>query len=138
MKRFVCTTIMVFTFGAGQAMAACSTSLMTATQIQTLLANNTACVGHTPAATWSEWHNGTVAGSLVDWKKGPTDPVDPTTSVGTYSITSSITAGTVAYTYSTGGPVYAYYVQQGSTNPYVFCNTSGSIAVTVNPGQGPC
>jgi hypothetical protein len=139
-KRFVYTTITVLTFGAGQAMAACSPPLMTASQIQTLLAGNTACVGHTPSAEWSEWHNGGMTGSVVDWKKGLTDPIDPTTNVGTYTIASSITAGEVTYTYGSGGPSYSYYVQQGSTNPYIFCGVSGSpiLSVTVNPGQGPC
>ena len=139
MKRFVCGAIALVTFSAGHVMAACAPPFMTAAQIQTLLAGNTACVGHTPTAEWSEWHSGAATGSVVDWKLGPTNSVDPTKTVGTYTIASSITAGTVTYNY-TGGGTYAYYVEQGSASPYTFCNTSGSpiISVTVNSGQGPC
>lgn len=139
MKRFVCAALTLITVNAGYATAACTPPLMTAAQIQTLLAGNTACVGHTPTAQWSEWHNGGATGTVVDWKLGTGNAVDPTTAVGTYRIATGITAGTVTYTYTVGG-TYAYNVQQGSTSPYVFCNTSGSpsFSVTVNPGQGPC
>jgi hypothetical protein len=136
-KRFLCAAIALLGFGAGNAIAACTAPYLTGPQIQTLLARNTACVGHTPTAQWSEWHNGTTTGSVVDWKLGASDPVDPTATVGTYTITSGPTAGTVKYTY--GSSSYTYYIQQGS-NPYVFCNTSGSpsFTVTINSGQGPC
>jgi hypothetical protein len=138
-KRFVCAAVALVTLNASHVMAACTPPFMTATQIQTLLANNTACVGHTPTAQWSEWHNGGATGTVVDWKLGASNPVDPTKAVGTYTISLNFTAGTVTYNY-TGGGTYAYYVQQGSANPYTFCNTSGSpvLSVTVNPGQGPC
>lgn len=138
MRRFVSTSVVALTLYSTAAFAACTPPFMTAGQIKTLLANNTACIGHTPTAEWSEWHNGGSTGTLVDWKKGASDPVDPTTTVGTYAITSSITAGIVNYTYGTNS--YNYYVSAGSANPYTFCNVAGapSFSVTVNPGQGPC
>ncbi len=137
MKRLVFAASVLLAIGAGQAIAACTGPFMTAAQIQTAIAGNTACVGHTPTAQFSEWHNGGATGSVVDWKRGPTDANDPTKTVGTYTITTNITAGTVKYTY--GSSSFTYFIQQGS-NPYVFCNTAGapSFTVTVNPGQGPC
>jgi hypothetical protein len=137
-KQLVCAAMVLLAIGAGRAIAACTPPFMTAVQIQTLLAGNTACIGHTPNAEWSEWHNGGASGNVVDWKLGASNPVDPTKTVGTFLITTSITAGTVKYTYDSQS--YTYFVQQGASNPYTFCNTGGSpsFAVMVNPGQGPC
>src|SRR3954463_14971427 len=98
MKRIVFTTGLLLAIGAGQAIAACTPPFMTAAQIQALIATNTACVGHTPTAQWSEWHNGGATGNVVDWKLGLSDPNDPTTRVGTYTVTTNITAGTITYT----------------------------------------
>jgi hypothetical protein len=122
--------------GFGSAAAQCAPQ-MTLAQLQTLLQNNTACVGTTPNATWSEWHNGSTNGSVVDWKKGPGDPVDPTKTVGTYAITGD--TGTSAVTYTYGGIGYSYTVTQGAGPVYTFCTTGGaSLSVTIKPGQSSC
>lgn len=124
---------------AGADAATCSSTVMTSSQIQTLLAGNTACVGHTPNAQWSEWHNGTTSGNVVDWKLGPTDPKDPTSVVGTFQIRAKPSGGQIIYSYP-GGYQYAYVVYTGTSNPYTFCNVAdgSTILVTVNPGQGAC
>jgi hypothetical protein len=120
----------------GSAMAQCATPIATQA-LRTLLTNNTACVGSTPNAQWSEWHN---AGTLVDWKKGPSDPRDPTTTVGTYVISANgDNGGRVTYTYGINS--YSYAVQAATVPIYTFCPLTGggaTLSVTIKPGQGPC
>jgi hypothetical protein len=127
----------LFGAGVGNAAAQCAPQ-MTLTQLQALLPNHTACVGTTPNATWSEWHNGASSGSVVDWKKGPSDPVDPTTSVGTYAITGNTEGSAVTYTY--GSRVYTYTVTQGAGPVYTFCPAGGgaNLSVTIKTGQTSC
>jgi hypothetical protein len=123
----------------GSAMAQCA-SPMSLPTLRTLLANNTACIGSTPNAEWSEWHNGNgTAGTLVDWKKGPSDRNDPTSNVGTYTTSAQgMLAGKVTYTY--GSNSYSYVVQAGSGPVYTFCPLAGgaNLSVMIKPGQGPC
>jgi hypothetical protein len=123
--------------GAGNAAAQCAPQ-MTLTQLQTLLPNATACVGTTPNATWSEWHNGTTTGSVVDWKKGPGDPVDPTVIVGTYAIIGNTDGSAVTYTY--GSTTYTFTVTQGAGPVYTFCPAGGgtNLSVTIKTGQTSC
>jgi hypothetical protein len=123
--------------GVGNAAAQCAPQ-MPLSQLQTLLPNNTACVGTTPNATWSEWHNGTSTGSVVDWKKGPGDPVDPTEVVGTYVITGTNEGSAVIYTY--GSTSYTYTVTQGAGPVYTFCPVGGgpNFSVTIKAGQTSC
>jgi hypothetical protein len=119
----------------GSAMGQC-TSPMSLPTLRTLLTNITACVGSTPNAQWSEWHN---AGTLVDWKKGRSDPSDPTSTVGTYTIAENgSNGGQVTYTY--GSNSYSYAVQTGSGPVYTFCpvGSGTALSVTIKPGQGPC
>jgi hypothetical protein len=124
--------------GVGHAAAQCAPQ-MTTTQLQTVLANNTACVGTTPNATWSEWHNGTTTGSVVDWKLGPSDPVDPTEIVGTYAIASNGDGAAVTYTY--GANNFSFTVTQGAGPVYTFCPAAGGgsiLSVTIKTGQTSC
>ena len=121
MRSLILVAGLLSVAGVANAQTRCGPQ-MTATQLQALLPNNTACIGTTPNATWSEWHNGTAAGSVVDWKKGPSDPVDPTRIVGTYQITGN-TAGSVTYVYGSGH--YAFTVTQGAGPVYTFCPSDG-------------
>ena len=69
---------------------------------------------------WQEFHQGTSAagGNLIDYKKGPTDPIDPSTSVGAWAILGSGDTSRVQYTY--GATSYQYAVCSQSTNTH-FC-----------------
>jgi hypothetical protein len=60
------------------------------------------------------WENQEIhsAGTLTDYKKGPTDPVDPTTTVGSYSINSS---GIITYNYGPGSSFAFYVVPEAGT-----------------------
>ena len=119
---------------------------LTVAQLAALLPGKYACYGPGawPAVTWNERHSGgagSISGSVTDFKKGPTDPVDPTSVVGTYSITQNIAAksGQVTYNYGAGG-TYSYYVfaNLGTKTPsvgnYSFCTTGGGINIPVTVG----
>ena len=110
--------------------------------LQALLSGKTVCAA-VGSERWQEYHQ--PGGGLVDWKKGPTDPVDPTKQVGTWSVTSvpvgssSNTRDTVTYNYGTGGS-YTYYVCQNAST-YTFAATAGSTVVagaTLLQGQVAC
>lgn len=57
---------------------------------------------------WQEQHNGTasVGGTVVDFKKGPSDPVDPSKLVGSWRVDRT-DPKVIVYDYGTGG-VYSY------------------------------
>lgn len=107
---------------AGEAMAACTTPAIqvTGTALSSLVSGNTVCATQ-GADKWQEQHRS--GGELWDYKKGPSDPVDPTKKVGTWTIG----ADTVTYAY-TGGPSYTYSVfDDGGT--YSFCTAPNGSAV---------
>jgi hypothetical protein len=85
---------------------------------------------------WQEFHQ--VGGNLIDYKLGPSDPVDPTETVGTWS------AGTGLLTHDYGGGgsyVWAVCREGGptSTTFTLVSTTAGTITgVTLQSGQVPC
>ncbi len=86
-----------------------------------LLTNKMVC-GNVGGEVWQEWHNGGASGPVVDYKKGPGDPVDPPTPVGTYVVNAD---NTVTYTYGGGGGIYTYDVcLVSSSNTYTFCGAN--------------
>jgi hypothetical protein len=104
-----------------------------------------ACVGTSPNAQWNELHTGNGnSGTMIDWKLGPTDPVDPSTTVGAYQVTAGPAGGgqnpgLITYTY--GSTAYGYYIvaNLGASVPnpgqYSFCGYSGGapqLAVTIS------
>jgi hypothetical protein len=64
---------------------------------------------------------------VIDWKRGPNDPVDPSKLVGTYTISNGANPGTITYDYGAGG-IYTYSVKQtgGGIGPafFQYCNVS--------------
>lgn len=137
--------------GASHAVMAqtCSGNKLSATAIQTLVAGKYACYGPGayPNVQWNELHTGTSSGTVTDYKKGPSDPVDPTKAVGTYAITGTNSA-IITYTYSDGGGAYGYnvYANLGTASPnpgnYSFCTTGGGVnlpvTVGLTTGNGGC
>jgi hypothetical protein len=116
---------------------------ITATTMTTLLTNNYACAYVNPTEQWNELHNGT---QVLDYKKGPTDPIDPSDTpahpTGTYSITGT-DSGIVTYNYGAGG-TYGYTIKpnQGTLPPtlgvYSFCTTTGGINIAVTLQSTHC
>lgn len=83
---------------------------------------------------WQSWHSGTATGGdLWDYKRGPTDAVDPSTKMGTYRIQSTprdakvarstASGDTVVYDYGSGGS-YSYAVCRVSGNSYALCGAA--------------
>jgi hypothetical protein len=89
-----------------------------AAALTTLLSNKMVCAS-VGGEAWQEWHNG---GTLVDYKRGPADKSDPSSTVGTYSVGSN---NTVTYIYAGGGGSYTYDVcMVSSSNTYTFCGAN--------------
>ena len=103
---------------------------------KTLLVGKYACVHN----QWNELHSGGASGTVTDFKKGPSDPVDPSEQVGTYTITAGSGASydRIQYNYGSGGTyTYAITPKAGTTaGTYSFCNisTGAIISVTVQAG----
>jgi hypothetical protein len=101
--------------GAGDALGqgACPPRLIGA-QLVTTLSGKYVCArrpGTSIADSWNELHQGTTAagGPIMVYKRGPSDPVDPSKVVGRYSIDTS--ASTVTYHYLDAGGPYTYAVR---------------------------
>jgi hypothetical protein len=83
-----------------------------------LLSNKMVC-GSSGGDSWQEWHNGSSSGPVVDYKLGPGDPVDPSTTVGSFTINAD---NTVSYTY--GSTSYKYAVCSTARSTYTFCGAA--------------
>ncbi|WP_124703238.1 hypothetical protein [Sulfuriferula multivorans] len=123
MKRLIATSMVLLAGIAGEAMAACTTPAIqvTGAALTTLISSNTVCATQ-GADKWQEQHRS--GGELWDFKKGPSDPVDPTKKVGTWTIV----ADTVTYAY-TGGPSFTYSVYDDGGGTYSFCTAPGGSVV---------
>lgn len=135
MKRIMIISVILLMAASGNTMADCkSNSRIDSPTLNNLLTNNTVCKANTPANglwNWQEYHN--PSGSLIDYKRGPDNAIDPTKTVGVWSI--SPTTSTVTYNYGPGQS-YTYTVHKPSNNasgpPYDFCLSEGpSITPTV-------
>ena len=139
MKTFVLVSTVVCALFAGEAIALCSETagwkkMTTAGSGGSLaistLTGKTVCVGS--AGNWDaqEFHQS--GGALKDYKKGPSDTVDPTSQVGTWSPLPD----QISYTY--GPTVYIYDVYE-KTGSYSFCvGGSEKAAATIRTGQVAC
>ncbi len=118
MKYLTMTSFVLLAGLSGETMAACSGTQVTNTTTPTLsalISNSTVCAA-AGSDTWQEQHRSD--GLLWDFKKGPSDPVDPTGQVGNWSVNS--TGNTVTYNY-TGGSSYTYTVyDEGAGASYCF------------------
>lgn len=109
-----------------------------------VLNNNTACYPPTAPFQNQELHNGT---TMVDYKKGPSDPRDPSVTVGSYSVASNI----ITYTYGT--TTFSYYLVPasgsgtlpglynffpGATGTGAVCTATLPSQVNVKAGGGAC
>ena len=122
-------------------------SNMTVAQINTLLnpgagiyaCYNTVSFGH--AGTRENNESLVGGGNFQDYKKGGSDPKDPTKILGTYTIGLGNYGGQIVYHY-TGGGAFAYLIcTDASTAPeYYFIRVpSGQVLnVYVTPSPGTC
>ena len=127
MKLIKATTALVLVLGAAQLFAADGAraqTTLTASQIQALLTTNYAC-GSSGTEKWDEILIGGASGDVNDYKKGPSDPVDPSAKVGIYTINAN---DTITYNYGSGG-TYTYSIvtagaTAGSPGTYSFVGPS--------------
>jgi hypothetical protein len=149
MSRIIVFATLSIIFSLGQAKAQicndAQTTGLTSPQIISLVSKNYACVGAAPDADWNQLHDSSSAsGYVLDWKKGPKDPVDPSDTeshpTGSYLITApNGTSGPGLITYIYGSNSYGYYVLNNLAVPqYSFCGVSGgapSLAVLIAPSH---
>jgi len=118
--------------------------ILSQAQLTSLIVGSTACVAKSGGG-WEnqEQHSG---GTVTDYKKGPTDPIDPSKAIGTYTISADSNGGIINYSY-TGGGAYTYYLYGNTAFPnppagnYDFCTTPGSgasVTVAVKKSIGSC
>jgi hypothetical protein len=136
-KQIIVWGVFVLTGLAGQAMADCSGPSLNQVQLQNTLSGMTVCATRGDEK-WQEQHQGSGGGALVDYKKGPSDPVDPSKEVGSWNISGTGTNAVVNYNYS-GGGTYSYAVLDNKDGTYSFCGngTGEEIVATIVPA-GPC
>jgi len=122
---------------SGAATAGCSsaasTPVHTIAALTPLLEGKTVCVRD----QWQEYHQS--GGDLVDYKKGPSDKVDPSEKVGTWTVTGN-TSGLRAQVIHDYGPGqrYPYSVYDNKDGTYSFCGGGKDIVATIKPGQVAC
>ena len=131
--------------GAGQAVAQnCGGTgqSMTPLNIKNKVIGKYTCVGSFPHAQWNELLSGSAnSGNVIDYKLGPTDPIDPTKQVGTYTVTvTGNNVGILTYTY--GSTSYAYQIQKpstlGTSFTALFCPQGSGYSGPVNVQPSHC
>lgn len=132
MKLLVVTCALGLSIASGGAMAACTGTPLTASQLSTLLTGNTVCVG--TAGSWEAQELHESGGRLVDFKRGPGHAVDPSEQVGTWTVNS---VGTVTHNYGSGG-AYTYSMYSNGGTSYSFCSAAPEIVANVKSGGGGC
>ena len=106
--------------------------------LSTLLLGNTVCgkeVGGTDQ--WQEEHRSGSGGELWERAKGPSDPVDPSHRVGTWTLDGTNGRPTVRYDY-TGGSSYTFSVHSNGGDNYSFCDGSTEVATATIITSGGC
>lgn len=123
------------------AMAGCaapSVRVNTLAALNTLLADNTACVPATNQPVMEAQEEHRTGGALWDYKRGPGHAVDPSKQVGTWSVAGTDGRGVfVGYDYG-GGQQYKYAVWNNGNGTYSFCSIQKEVLVRMKSGPGPC
>lgn len=137
MKLLPISMLLILMSHAFSAHAACTTATQVqgAATLRAVLQGKTVCAAR-GGDRWQEFHRSD--GALIDYKKGPSDPVDPTKQVGSWAVTGNGAGTQLRYDYGRGGN-YTYKVHtitEGST--YSLCSGTEDLVVTLRTGQGPC
>ena len=131
---------MVASMTAGEVLAqACPTGTTRVSALTALIGNNTLCATR-GADRWQEYHQGNTSGPLIDWKQGSPHPVDPTATVGTFTLSNG-SSSTLTHTY--GGVSYTWLVCRVDVMPTVYTliasGAGGTITgATVRTNQVAC
>jgi hypothetical protein len=149
MKRVIVAGVFFLANVVGPAMAqGCGShgGTMTSTQISALIDPG----GTFPSTVYTCYNNGTVResnewlygkgpnGAVWDYKKGPSDPKDPSGPVGTFT-GSSLTVGTITYTYPSGSFTYNICVTpSGSVYQWVNTSTGTNLSIYVGTSNSGC
>ncbi|MBG6080408.1 hypothetical protein [Rubrivivax gelatinosus] len=102
---------------------------------------NSQIIGNTMCATsggdrWQEYHAS--SGDLIDYKKGPADPVDPSEKVGTWVINGAVANTVLVHRYDSQS--FSWAVCAVPAGGYTLISSSGVTIpnVSVRAGQGGC
>ncbi len=122
MKKLLLTSAALLLGVTGNTLAVCSDPQITSTSTPTLTtlingngSGNTVCAA-SGNDRWQEQHR--LGGQLWDYKKGPSDPVDPTSQVGTWSIADN----KLIHTYGSTSYSYTVHRRQGfGANAFTLC-----------------
>lgn len=176
MKHIIFTgALLLASAVTGEAIAQCTDQKFQVFDVRKLLPGNTICqsdppLSAVPPAKWvaQEMHIGTtgttppnygsVSGDLIDYKKGSSDPVDPTKKLGTYTLTepSNVTCTStskncprVHYKYTAFSPnqtyIFRVFIVSGTLGAagsvYDFCpvgavNPSATGTLKIGTGAG--
>lgn len=132
---FVTAAVLLASMSAG-AMAACTpdTQVTGADVLTAALQNNTLC-SRRGTDRWQEYHQ--AGGAVIDYKRGPSDKVDPSKQVGTWSVSGAGARTKLTYNYG-AGQSYNYTLHTNGRRGYSLCGGEGEILVTVRAGQVAC
>lgn len=138
MKRIAVLGCLVMAGISTEVMGACNGTRLSVAGLTNALQGNTVC--GVPGANYTgspndRWQEGHIAGGILnDYKRGPSDPVDPTQVVGNWVVESSGRIATITYNY-TGGSSFTYNVYDHGDGTYSFCEgTNEIVKATVVPG----
>lgn len=103
------------------------------TDILTLVQGNTICAASN-GDQWQEYHRSD--GALIDYKKGPSDTVDPTTEVGSWSAAQG-KEPELSHTYDSSS--FAWIVCESDPGgSYALVGVSTITGVSIIGGQASC
>ena len=121
MKQLVVLGVVLLSWVSPAVMAEYTrASRVNSPELDTLISGTTVCASF-GGDEWQEEHR--AGGPLWDYKKGPSDPVDPSEQVGTWDIGGN----QVRYTY--GRTSYRYSVHDEGGGSYTFCGIGGGAPV---------
>ena len=138
-----CSLFAALLASAGQAQAACTgnTRVTSVTTLSNLLGNKTVCFPATTVdpMTWQEKHvrdGAETTGALIDFKRGPGHPIDPSETVGTWTVTGiNGQNARVTHDYG-GGNTYTYTVHVNSDGTHSFCGAGQEFITAIKSGPG--
>jgi len=122
------------------ACAAPSVRVNTMAAMSALITGNTVCVpALTPRpATMEAQELHQLGGALIDFKRGPGHPVDPSKQIGAWSVTGRDGRGVfVTYNYG-GGKIFTYAVWRNGDGTHSFCSANPEVQARVKTGGGAC
>lgn len=121
-------------------MAACaapaSVRVATAAAMTALLQGNTVCVPKDPQATMDAQELHQRGGALVDYKRGPGHPTDPTKQVGTWTVTDGRGVFVIHKYSDRVQPAYSVWDNKDGTHS--FCSDNPEVKARIKIGGGPC